>query len=75
MFFTVRTRALSSLIAPFAGIISSYLMGYFLDRRSIDVKKRGTIVLIVLFVMEMGVWVWATVLQHEFSRTKPVIDW
>ncbi|CED82496.1 duf895 domain membrane protein [Phaffia rhodozyma] len=73
--FTVRTRALSSLVAPFAGIISSYAMGYFLDQRQIPVRTRGAIVLGILFVMEMGVWIWATVMQHEFDTKNMTIDW
>ena len=46
LYFTVRARAFSSLLSPFAGIFSSYIMGYYLDSRRQPAHVRGLIVLV-----------------------------
>ncbi|KAF8916034.1 hypothetical protein CPB85DRAFT_1453625 [Mucidula mucida] len=68
LYFTVRARAFSSLLSPFAGIVSSYTMGYYLDSRRSPAHIRGSIVLI-------GIWTWTSVLQNIFIKDPPTLDW
>ncbi|WVR08833.1 hypothetical protein IAU60_005891 [Kwoniella sp. DSM 27419] len=75
-YFTVRSRAFSSFFTNFAGIFSSFMIAYLLDRQSIHIKTRARIAFASIVTILVGTWIWAIVLQHRFyGETKPTFDW
>ncbi|KAF9045691.1 hypothetical protein BDZ89DRAFT_1058662 [Hymenopellis radicata] len=75
LYFTVRARAFSSLLSPFAGIVSSYIMGYYLDSRRTPAHIRGSIVLAIILLFQIGIWTWTSILQNEYIIDPPTLDW
>lgn len=75
LYFSVRARALASLISALAQITATMLMGTFLDwsRFSLSVRARAG----YLFIMALigGCWVWGTVVQKGYTDNKPSLDW
>ncbi|TIA93143.1 hypothetical protein E3P99_00253 [Wallemia hederae] len=67
LYFNVRTRALSSFVSPFGAIISSVLMGFYLDSKRWSEKTKGIVMLAILFVCEMGLWTWIAVLRSIYG--------
>lgn len=67
LYFNVRTRALSSFVSPFGAIISSTMMGFFLDSKRWSEKTKGMTMLGILFVLEMGLWTWIAILRSIYG--------
>ena len=77
VYFTVRARAFSSFVTNWAGVMSSYMIGYLLDRQHINVRTRAKIGFASIIVILLGNWIWVAVMLHKYdSMSKPPVwDW
>jgi MFS family permease len=77
-YFTVRARAFSSFFTNFAGIFSSFLIAFLLDRQSLPINLRAKIAFLAIITILIGTWIWASILLAQFSSREggtPVYDW
>ncbi|OQE94988.1 hypothetical protein PENNAL_c0003G03156 [Penicillium nalgiovense] len=75
-YFTVRSRALSSLISPFFCIIGCFGLGFILDMKSLSQRRRAQIGLYTVVILNFGVYIWSIIMQVKFNRHDPgAIDW
>ena len=75
LYFSVRARALASLIAALAQIAATLIMGSFLDWRRLSITNRARISYGVMMALIGGCWIWGTVVQRGYSSHKPALDW
>lgn len=81
VYFSVRTRALNSILYYFAQIIAAAILGYALDVQSITRTTRAKIAWSVLFSVTMIIWGLGYVFEETYTRadTKSpdwvVTDW
>lgn len=75
-YFTVRTRALSSLISPFFCIVGCFGLGFVLDSKRLSQRRRAQVGLLIVVVLNIGVYIWSIVMQVDFNASSPgKIDW
>ncbi|KAI2620933.1 MFS general substrate transporter [Hypomontagnella submonticulosa] len=75
-YFSVRSRALSSLISPFFCIVGCFGLGFILDIKSLSQRRRAQIGLFTVVILNLGVYIWSIVMQARFNVTNPgKIDW
>ncbi|KAK7756497.1 hypothetical protein SLS62_001331 [Diatrype stigma] len=75
-YFSVRARALSSLISPFLCIVGCFGLGFILDMKGVSQRRRAQIGLFVVIVLNLGVYIWSIVMQVGFNAVDPgKIDW
>ncbi|KAJ5557954.1 hypothetical protein N7535_009447 [Penicillium sp. DV-2018c] len=76
IYFTVRSRALSSLISPFFCIIGCFGLGFILDMKGLSQRRRAQVGLYVVVILNFGVYIWSIIMQVKFDRHDPgSIDW
>ncbi|KAF5637995.1 Ion channel regulatory UNC-93 [Fusarium sp. NRRL 52700] len=74
--FTVRARALSSLISPFFCIVGCFGLGFILDAKKLAQRRRAQIGLYTVVILNVGVYIWSIIMQARFDRNDPgAIDW
>ncbi|KAF5649102.1 Ion channel regulatory UNC-93 [Fusarium tjaetaba] len=76
--FTVRARALSSLISPFFCIygVGCFGLGFILDAKKLAQRRRAQIGLYAVVILNVGVYIWSIIMQARFDRNDPgAIDW
>ncbi|RAL12466.1 uncharacterized protein BO97DRAFT_345017 [Aspergillus homomorphus CBS 101889] len=88
-YFSVRARALSSLISPFFCMypeeptsnpgqnrIGCFGLGFILDMKGVSQRRRAQIGLYIVVLLNTGVYIWSIVMQTRFNRHNPgSIDW
>jgi hypothetical protein len=74
-YFSVRARALASLVTALAQVVATALMGSFLDYKRLSINQRARFGFLGMMVMSGGVWVWAVVIQHKYHNNPPALDW
>ncbi|RAH47484.1 MFS general substrate transporter [Aspergillus brunneoviolaceus CBS 621.78] len=75
-YFSVRARALSSLISPFFCIIGCFGLGFILDMKGMSQRRRAQIGLYTVVILNIGVYIWSIIMQVKFDRYDPGnIDW
>ncbi|KAF5373823.1 hypothetical protein D9758_000819 [Tetrapyrgos nigripes] len=74
-FYTVRVRALCSLVIPFGDILGGFAIGYFLDCKLMSVKQRARWSFIAVMTFNLALWVWAAIITKQLEDQNPVIDW
>ncbi|OCF58229.1 membrane protein [Kwoniella mangroviensis CBS 10435] len=75
-YFSVRSRALSSLISPFFCIIGCFGLGFILDMKKVSQRRRAQLGLFTVLILNMGVYIWTIVMQVKFNKHHPgKIDW
>ncbi|PWY97820.1 hypothetical protein BCV70DRAFT_228386 [Testicularia cyperi] len=76
-YYTVRSRALGSLLAAVSASISNYILGFFLDWKKPSMNTRAKSAFIFIYTLSTGVWIWAIYIMHEYHNTvpKPLFDW
>ncbi|KAH7050180.1 DUF895 domain membrane protein [Macrophomina phaseolina] len=75
-YFTVRSRALGSFMAAVVGTFATWLGGSLVDlpwAKSRQTRAVATYVLIA--TCNSATWIWAVIIQNEYRRTNPVLDW
>ncbi|KAF8886272.1 hypothetical protein CPB85DRAFT_1566842 [Mucidula mucida] len=75
LYFSVRSRALASLVSAFAQITANFFFGTFLDWRRFTVNERARYSYIFMMALAGGSWIWATVVQVGYTRNPPSFDW
>ncbi|KAJ5120982.1 uncharacterized protein N7515_008943 [Penicillium bovifimosum] len=75
-YFTVRSRALSSLVSPFFCVVGCFGLGFILDMKGVSQRRRAQIGLYTVVILNFGVYIWSIIMQTKFNRHKPgSIDW
>jgi hypothetical protein len=75
-YFSVRARALSSLISPFFCIVGCFGLGLILDLKGVSQRRRARYGLFTVVVTNLGVYIWSIVMQTQFNNNNPGhIDW
>lgn len=76
-YFTVRARALTSLVASTCVIISNFALGFFLDWRKPSINMRAKAAFCFIYAFEMSLYIYAMIVTRDYeSRADPpVLDW
>ncbi|KAK8009611.1 hypothetical protein PG989_000544 [Apiospora arundinis] len=76
IYFTTRSRALSSLVSPFFCIVGCFGLGFILDLKGVSQRRRAQFGLWTVVILNAGVYVWSIIMQVRFNRSDPGhIDW
>ncbi|KAI1100460.1 MFS general substrate transporter [Jackrogersella minutella] len=75
LYFSVRSRALASLVSAVAQVVTTLLFGSFLDWTSVSLNKRARYGYIAMMALIGGCWIWGVVVQNEYTHHKPALDW
>ncbi|KAL4890096.1 major facilitator superfamily domain-containing protein [Aspergillus ambiguus] len=76
LYFSVRARALSSLISPFFCIVGCFGLGFILDTKYLSQRRRAQVGLYTVVILNVGVYIWSIIMQVKFNRHDPgSIDW
>lgn len=75
LWFSVRARALGSFLSGIIALILGNVLGAFLDRKNISLKKRNRFTFFTVLALQGGWWIWGTILVTEFHKTNPSYDW
>ncbi|KAI0018225.1 MFS general substrate transporter [Xylariomycetidae sp. FL0641] len=75
-YFSVRARALSSLISPFFCIVGCFGLGFILDLKGVSQRRRAQLGLFTVVILNLGVYIWSIIMQVRFNANDPgKIDW
>ncbi|OAL00668.1 MFS general substrate transporter [Phaeosphaeriaceae sp. SRC1lsM3a] len=75
-YFTVRARALSSLVSPFFCIVGCFGLGFILDLKGVSQRRRAQLGLFTVVILNIGVYIWSIIMQNRFRISSPgKIDW
>ncbi|KAE8422533.1 major facilitator superfamily domain-containing protein [Aspergillus pseudocaelatus] len=76
-YFTVRSRALASLVASTCVIIANFVLGFFLDWRRPTLNTRAIAAFVLIYAFELSLYIYAMIVTKEYERrdTPPVLDW
>lgn len=75
-YFSVRARALSSLVSPFFCIVGCFGLGFILDLKGVSQRRRAQYGLVTVVTLNLGVYIWSIVMQTQFKNHSPgKIDW
>ncbi|WYZ44608.1 hypothetical protein EsH8_VII_001044 [Colletotrichum jinshuiense] len=75
LYFSVRSRALASLVSALAQITANFFFGHFLDWTRFTINQRARIAYIGMMALFGGTWIWATIIQREYGLNRPALDW
>ena len=76
LYFTVRARALASLLSAITGVIATTILGFFLDSPSFTIHQRARYGAVFTFTLFSGILVWAMVVEHSYHQVNPgKLDW
>ncbi|BGP03610.1 Major Facilitator Superfamily protein [Rhodotorula toruloides] len=75
LYFTVRARALGSLLIAILSVIGNVLLGFWLDNKRVSKKIKTRVAFVGLMTIFGGVFIWLTILQTRFLKHKPKLDW
>jgi len=74
-YFSVRSRALGSLLSAIVAQLANFLLGFFLDWSKLTINRRSRFAFIGLYTFAGGMWIFAVKLMHEYHSTRPLLDW
>ncbi|OQD68825.1 hypothetical protein PENDEC_c030G00256 [Penicillium decumbens] len=75
-YFSVRARALSSLISPFFCIVGCFGLGFILDMKGLSQRRRAQAGLFTVVILNVGVYIWSIIMQVKFNHHNPGhLDW
>lgn len=75
LYFSVRSRALASLVTAIAQVLATGIMGSFLDWKRLTLNQRARFGFLGMMVLSGGIWIWALIIQHKYQLHKPALDW
>ncbi|EOO00311.1 putative duf895 domain membrane protein [Phaeoacremonium minimum UCRPA7] len=75
LYFSVRSRALASLVSALAQITANIFFGSFLDWKRFTLNQRARFSYIFIMALFGGTWIWGTVVQRDYWHHKPALDW
>ncbi|CAD6887778.1 unnamed protein product [Tilletia controversa] len=73
--FSVRARALGSLLSAICAQLANFILGFLLDWQKATVNRRSRVAFISLYAFAGGIWIFAVKLMNEYHTTKPLLDW
>ncbi|EPQ28045.1 uncharacterized protein PFL1_04372 [Pseudozyma flocculosa PF-1] len=73
--FTVRSRALGSLLSAVCASLCNYALGFYLDWKRPAINTRAKSAFLAVYSLQAGLWIWAIYIMHEYTETKPTLDW
>jgi hypothetical protein len=75
--FSVRSRALASLVTAILNIAVNFALGFFLDSARFQLKTRARWAFAAISLLGLCTWIWGLVLQVEFSSQAKLAkyDW
>ncbi|KAK0561337.1 hypothetical protein OC861_005865 [Tilletia horrida] len=74
-YFSVRSRALGSLLSAICAQIANFILGFLLDWKKPTINRRARVAYLSLYAFAGGMWIFAIKLMNEYHRTKPALDW
>lgn len=74
-YFTVRARALNSMLFYLIGFLASFLLGQFLDWQRFSRKTRARVGCLVVFFSVGVSWILGLAVQTRYAKTLPTLDW
>ncbi|KAL3419956.1 major facilitator superfamily transporter [Phlyctema vagabunda] len=75
LWFSVRARALGSFLSGIIAMAVGNVLGSWLDRKGVSLKKRARSAYFVILGLQGAWWVWATILVTDFHKSRPTFDW
>jgi hypothetical protein len=75
LYFSVRARALGSLVSAVAQITATLIMGSFLDWQRFSLNQRARYSYMFIMTLIGSCWVWGVVVQDGYTKHKPALDW
>lgn len=75
LYFSVRARALASLVSALAQVVTTLVFGAFLDWTRISSNRRARYGFVFMMSLIGGCWAWGTAVQAGYSQLKPSLDW
>ncbi|TXT16093.1 hypothetical protein VHUM_00596 [Vanrija humicola] len=76
VYFTVRSRALASLLFAVVMSLSTWASGSIVDLKwSKNRKTRALAAFGLVAVLNSITWIWSVIIQDEYRKTSPVLDW
>lgn len=75
LYFSVRSRALASLVSALAQVVTTLVFGAFLDWTNLSSNRRARYGYLFMMSLIGGCWAWGTVVQIGYSQQKPSLDW
>jgi MFS family permease len=72
--FTVRSRALGSLLSAIVAALACYILGFFLDNQRWSINRRGVSAYISIYAMQLAWWAWAIYTMNKYHKIKPTLD-
>lgn len=75
LWFSVRARALGSLLSGIVAIIAGNILGAFLDSKRLNIKTRARGAFFTILTLQGAWWIWATILVTDFRSSRPTYDW
>lgn len=73
--FSVRARALGSLLAAIVASLSNYVLGGYLDWQRLSIRTRARTAFVALYTMQIGWYVFAIVMSNRYQKPHKAIDW
>lgn len=75
-YFTVRARALASLVASACVIFANFGLGFFLDSRRFTVNTRAVVSFVLIYTFEACLYIYAMIMTKNFEarETPPNFD-
>lgn len=76
-YFTVRSRALGSLLSAIVASLANYALGFFLDWKKPTLNARARYSFVVVYGLQAAWWAWAIYIMNKYHNTtpKPTYDW
>jgi hypothetical protein len=75
LWFSVRARALGSLLSGIVAIIGGNVLGAFLDNKKIAARKRARWSFFAIMTMQGAWWIYGTIVVTGYRKTYPSFDW
>ncbi|OTB00538.1 hypothetical protein M426DRAFT_75715 [Hypoxylon sp. CI-4A] len=75
LYFSVRSRALASLVSAVAQVITTLIFGTFLDWTKISLNRRARYGYIFMMSLIGGCWIWGVIIQNQYTHRAPALDW
>ncbi|CAG9940959.1 unnamed protein product [Clonostachys rosea f. rosea IK726] len=75
-YFSVRSRALGSFLSAVVGTFATWLTGVLVDIPWVKSRtRRAVTTYLVIATINSITWIWAVIIQNEYRKTNPVLDW
>lgn len=75
-YFSVRSRALGSFLSAVVGTFATWLTGVLVDIPWVKSRtRRAVTTYLVIAIINSITWIWAVIIQNEYRKTNPVLDW